>query len=414
LGKAGRPKGVAVNTCTPEFARLTAPIEGVRCDGNPFLTLRNPFALQHWTFPVIEALLIIGAIACLVHALRWYRRRGDSSNLVLWCALVLALLLVEPVTYFPQWFGLQDQIGLVFAHGQFSVQFFFDRLPDYIVAMYPVFGYVAYALVQRTGIFTRYNAVVGATCVAFGFLCFFEVIDTVGPQWRWWVWNTEIPTAKPSMGVVPYASLQGFSLIVPFAIALVTRISARTPAHGWQIVRNVVLASLGVWPLMVLSNVLSLALGLGTSQQTGRFIATWLLISAAAAITAYAFVGAYRTRLHDPSITPKDVARDHFAAVCAIIYLAFGALFWIAALPDYLAARNGVTPSGDPTGSLTFAVLNYLMSIAFTWGAYTHSHGRRVIGRQPLTNHRSRLAQTRNANRHIPDTATHGASRSDP
>lgn len=304
--------------------------------------------------------------------------------------------------------------GLVFAHGQFSVQFFFDRLPDYIVAMYPVFGYVAYALVQRTGIFTRYNAVVGATCVAFGFLCFFEVIDTVGPQWRWWVWNTEIPTAKPSMGVVPYASLQGFSLIVPFAIALVTRISARTPAHGWQIVRNVVLASLGVWPLMVLSNVLSLALGLGTSQQTGRFIATWLLISAAAAITAYAFVGAYRTRLHDPSITPKDVARDHFAAVCAIIYLAFGALFWIAALPDYLAARNGVTPSGDPTGSLTFAVLNYLMSIAFTWGAYTHSHGRRVIGRQPLTNHRSRLAQTRNANRHIPDTATHGASRSDP
>src|SRR5262249_5034876 len=148
-------KDRSVETCTAEFARLTAPLEGLRCDGNPFITIHNPFGLQNWTFPIIELLLVAGAIACLVHAVRWYRLRRDSSNLVVWSALVLALLLVEPITYFPQWFGLEQKMGLVFAHGQFSVQFLYDRLPLYIVAMYPVFGYVAYALVQRTGIFKK-------------------------------------------------------------------------------------------------------------------------------------------------------------------------------------------------------------------------------------------------------------------
>lgn len=367
-----------MNTCTAEFARLTAPLEGVRCDGNPFVTVRNPLALQNWTFPVIEVLLIAGAIACLVHAVLWYRRRGDSSNLVVWSALVLALLLVEPITYFPQWFGLDKQIGLVFAHGQFSVQFLYDRLPLYIVAMYPVFGYVAYTLVQRTGIFRKYNAFVGGTSVAFGFLCLFEVIDTVGPQWRWWVWNAEIPTARPSFGVVPYASLEGFSLIVPFAVAFISRLLARRVSRGgWYIVRDVIIASLGVWPLMVLSSLLSIVLGIGTSQQTGRFIATWLLIVGATLITAFAFVGAYRARQREPSIVPKGVERDYLPAACVFVYLVFGAIFWAAALPAYLAAHNGVTPAGDPTGSLTFAVITYILSIALVAGAYTRRRNAR-------------------------------------
>ncbi|MEB4209725.1 hypothetical protein [Mycobacterium sp. 94-17] len=365
-----------MNTCTADFARLTAPLEGIRCDGNPFISFHNPFGLQNWTFPVIELLLVTGALACLVHALRWQRRQGDSSNVVVWCSLVLALLLVEPITYFPHWFGLDKQMGLVFVHGQFSVQFLYNRLPLYIVAMYPVFGYIAYVIVQRTGIFKKFNAFVSGTCVAFVFLALFEVIDTVGPQWRWWVWNTELPSSQPSLGVVPYASLQGFSLLMPFAIAFIARLLAK-PARrrGWQLARDIVVVSLGVWPLMLLNNMLSLVFGIGTSPQTGRFIATWLLVVGAASVSAYAFVGTYRARKQDPSLVPDSAHGDYFAAVCVGIYLVFGVMFWVAALPDYLAAVDGVTPHGDPTGSLTFGVVNLAASALLTCGAYVGTLG---------------------------------------
>src|ERR1700752_5136734 len=159
-----------MDTCTAEFARLTRGLVGLRCDGAPFITLPDPFKLQHWSMPVIEALLIVGAIACLIHALRRRRDHGDSSNLVVWVASIFALLMVEPIAYFPQWFGLENSLGLTFVHNQFSVQFLFDRLPLYVVAMYPVYTYVAYVLIQRTGILNRYHPIVGATCVAFTFI----------------------------------------------------------------------------------------------------------------------------------------------------------------------------------------------------------------------------------------------------
>ena len=203
--------------------------------------------------PVIEALLIAGAVACLVHAVHWRRGHGDSSNLVIWVASILALLMVEPIAYFPQWFGLQDTLGLTFAHNQFSVQFLFDRLPLYIVAMYPVYTYVAYVLVQRTGVFQRCHPIVAATCVAFTFHCLYEVVDTVGVQFRWWVWNEELSTSTPALGVVPYLNLQAFSLGVPFGMALATLVvSKRSAPSGWSLARNIALVCIFTWPVMFL------------------------------------------------------------------------------------------------------------------------------------------------------------------
>ena len=100
---------------------------------------------------------------------------------------------------------------MTFVHNLFSVQFFYDRMPLYIIAMYPVFGYISYVLVQRTGIFKNYNVVVGALSVAFVFHCLFEVVDTVGPQWKWWAWNTQLSTSTPALGVVPYLNIQAIS-----------------------------------------------------------------------------------------------------------------------------------------------------------------------------------------------------------
>jgi hypothetical protein len=372
-------KDVTVNTCTPDFIRLSAPLKDMRCNGNPLVTLHDPVTLQNWTFPLIEGLLILGAIACLVHAVRWYQRHSDTSNLVVSISMISALLLIEPLAYFPQWFGMEKTMGLTFVHGQFSVQFFYDRLPLYIVAMYPVFGYIAYLLVQRTGIFKKYNAFVGGACVAFAFLCLYEIIDTVGPQWRWWVWNTELPTSKPSLGPVPYLNLQMFSIAMPFAIAFVTRLVTKTPHRGsWLVIRDVAVVSVAVWPIMLVVSLPATVLhALGMSTNTARFIVTWLLIVVTAVIAGWAFAGAYRTRKTDPAIVPGGVQADYFALVCVVVYLIFGAVFWGAALPDYLDAVHGITASGSPTGSLAVAVITYVLSIALLFGAYATTTGQR-------------------------------------
>lgn len=367
-----------MNTCTPEFARLASGLGRLRCDGNPFITLTNPLSLQSWTMPVVEALLVAGAIACLIHALHWRRAQGDSSNLVIWIASVFGLLLIEPIAYFPQWFGLEHSLGLTFVHNQFSVQFLYDRLPLYIVAMYPVYTYLSYVLVQRTGIFKRHNALIGATCVAFVFHCLYEVVDTVGVQFRWWVWNQDLPTSVPALGVVPYLNIQAFSLGVPFGMALVTLVvSRRSNAGGWVVARNVLLVCIFTWPILFLSSLPATLMKLvGVSIVTARLIGTWLLIAAAGVVTAVVFVREYRARRADPSIVPTAVIRDYFVLICLTVYLVACLAFWSAALPDYVHARNGLTTTGAPTGSFPYAVVTFALSIALTAGAYVGTTGR--------------------------------------
>ena len=374
-----------LDTCTQEFADLTRHLEGLQCDGNPVVMFRNPLGLQNWTFPAIEALLVVGALACLVHAVRWYRARGDASNLVVWVSLVSALILIEPVTYFPQWFGLDDKnlMGLTFAHGQFSVQFLFDRLPLYIVAMYPMFGYVAYALVQRTGILQARRPFVGSVAVAFTFFALFEVIDTVGPQWGWWVWNRdpELKSSDPALGPIPYMSLQLFSMALPFAVAYMTMRLNRIPHRGgWFIVRDVVLVSVLVWPVWLVTllpdTVLSFAgtwVGMSTHDAThvARLLVSWFMIGMGLVVTGWAFWTAYRARGVSADAVPSGVAQDYFVLVCGVVYLAFGLAFWIPALPEHFRVGvGGVTSTGQQSGSLLFGAAAWLCSAALLLGAY--------------------------------------------
>lgn len=367
-----------MQTCTAEFARLSAHLGGLDCDANPFLTLRNPFSLQHWTMPLIELTLVAGAIAALVHALRYRRSQGDSSNLVIWFAGIFCLLLIEPIAYFPQWFGLEQTMGLTFVHNQFTVQFLYDRLPLYIVAMYPFFSYTAWVLVQRTGIFKRYHAVVSASCVTVVFLALYEVVDMVGPQFRWWVWNENLSTSVPTLGHVPYVNLQAFSIALPFAMALVTLwVSKQGQIGGRMVARNVVLVCLLVWPILFLSSLPSLLMSLaGVPVGTARIVATWLLFCAAGVVTAGAFTGAYPARRDDPATILTDADRDYFGLVLVGVYLVVGAVCWIAAMPEYFSARDGFTATGARTGSLPFAVVMAVVAIALTVGAYRRTtHG---------------------------------------
>ena len=147
-------------TCDDAAQQVTRQL-GFDCtDVSPVASVRSPFELFHWTMPVLELLIIAGAIFALVHAIRRYRE-GDPVNLALWFAPLVYLFVTEPPLYFPEWFGLDDIYGFIFAHNQFTVQFMWDRLPLYIIAIYPVMFALSYETVRVLGIFRNRGALVG-------------------------------------------------------------------------------------------------------------------------------------------------------------------------------------------------------------------------------------------------------------
>ena len=137
-------------TCEEAAEQVTRAL-GFDChDVSPVMSVRNPFDLASWTMPVLELVIIAGAVFALVHAVRRLRA-GDPVNLALWCASLVYLFVTEPPLYFPEWFGLDEQFGFIFAHNVFTVQFMWDRLPLYIIAIYPALSTLAYEVVRVLG-----------------------------------------------------------------------------------------------------------------------------------------------------------------------------------------------------------------------------------------------------------------------
>jgi hypothetical protein len=227
------------DACNPDFAQLAAQL-GFPCSGAPAIVdVRNPLGLTNWTLPVVELLMVSGAVLALWYAIRRLRRDGDPTNLALWFAAVLYLLLIEPPEYFPEAFGVGDQLGIVFAHNVFTVDFLYDRLPLYIVALYPTTITLAFDVVRAVGVFTRRGPLVGAVCVGFVNASFYEVFDHLGPQLQWWAWNVDNPLNHPMMNAVPMTSVALFAMLAPAALAffvyvLIGRHSAGDdPVRGW-------------------------------------------------------------------------------------------------------------------------------------------------------------------------------------
>ncbi len=212
-------------TCDRAAEALTREL-GFNChDVNPVVSFNNPLQLAGWTQPVLELLIIGGAIWALVVAVQRQRRDGDGTNLALWFGSLAYLGITEPPLYFPEWFGLDKIYGFIFAHNEFTVQFMYDRLPLYIVAFYPAMTALAYEVVRAFGIFARRGPAVGAVCVAFVAQVFYEVFDHLGPQLKWWAWKQDnLEVNHPMFASVPMNSMLLFaSVSLAFLTYLVLR-----------------------------------------------------------------------------------------------------------------------------------------------------------------------------------------------
>jgi len=278
----------------------------------------------------------------------------------LWVSSVVYLLLLEPTVYFPEELGLPEQHEVIFVHNAFMVQFMYDRLPLYIVALYPAMITLSFEAVRAFGVFTRRGLFVGAVCVGAVHHAFYEVFDHLGPQLRWWVWAPEARSNHLMFGAVPVTSNVLFATMAPIVLVLFAHRllsnradGARRLSSGSMLARSflagtMMLPALGLLGAPWIAGVARADADLGPVVAVGFGILTLMF-------TVWMAVDAWRT--------PRGGTDAHACTYVEMhggIYLVtFFALWWVA-LPDYFEASNGVTSDGTAIGSLPYALACFL------------------------------------------------------
>lgn len=351
--------------CSPTFDNLAETVGGFGCDtAQPFVQLRAPWNLSNWTLPVIEAVMVVGAVFALFHALRRWRREADPTVISLWGASVVYLLIMEPPLYFPEEFGLEDAVGLTFVHNVFSVQFLYDRLPLYIIALYPAMITLAYEVVRCLGVFQRRGLVVGAAATGFVHMCFYEVFDQLGPQLRWWIWNPEARSSQPAIGAVPMTSVVLFAALQPFVLVLLVRwfvgrpVDRGTHLHGWGLAGRAIAAGALVPVLALICGMPVSAFGGDEPNRTAQAVVLWTQLGIVGIVAVIALLEGWR-QLRSDGGSPHRSGQIYVLRHGAAFLVVLGVL-WMAALPAYFGAHDGMTSDGTPIGNVVFAALCFL------------------------------------------------------
>lgn len=355
-------------SCEPH-PRQVAEFLGFDCDAaNAVGAVRSPFGLEHWTMPLLEILIIAGAVFALAHAWRRWRRDGDPINLGLWFASLVYLAVIEPPLYFPEWFGLQDYVGFIFSHNVFTVELMFDRLPLYIVAFYPVISQITYELVRALGIFERRGAALGAVATAFASQVFYEIFDQLGPQLRWWAWNPENTVNQPMFASVPMNSMWVFaSVSFGVMVWLVVKLlggPARTGATmgGGSLAWRTILAGV-LTPILMVIAAAPTRVGVNAEGDiTLQLTIVWSFLGALWLAGLVLLIEATRRTWHG---SQKPVASPAFARIYPAIYVGVHAIFWLTALPAFFAATDGVTEDGAPVGNGWYALACFAACVWF-------------------------------------------------
>lgn len=359
--------------CAPTFAELAERL-GFSCqEAGGIVEVRNPFALENWTLPVLEVTIILGAVLTLIYAINRYRREQDPTNLVVWFGATAYLFIIEPPLYFPAAFGIDEHVDTMFAHNVFTVDFLWGRLPLYIVAIYPFMATLAFEIVRTLGVFRRHGVLVGAVCVGFVHHAFYEIFDQIGPQLRWWEWTTDNPMNQPMFDSVPLPSVVVFAALWPMSLAFCAQwFVGRQVDQGrrfsgvelvWRTVVIGILGSVGTAVLPIPATVF----GAGSTPVRGFLYAAELFVVAvvAAWVLTRRWLQLRRGESDIPAYSNKLVR------VYSVVYLVVMALLWGTALPDFFAATDGVTDNGDPLGNLWYTLACFVIAILCAAATFT-------------------------------------------
>ena len=380
----------SMSQCNATFDEIAARLGDFTCTDAPgFVHIRNPLMLSNWTLPVLELMMVSGAVLALWWATRRLRRDGDPTNLVLWFASIVYLLVTEIPLYFPNIFGIEDQIGVVFDHNVFTVQFMFERLPLYIVALYPAVTTLAFEIVRALGIFRPpgiRSVVIGSVCVGFVHQCFYEVFDQLGPQLRWWAWNGQNPLNHPMFASVPMTSMVIFATLGPAVLTLLVMLLVGRKVEGgtrlsgagllWRTVVAGVLVPIGVAILSIPSSIF----GGSHPNTTAQAVMFVIELAAFALIAVPALINGG---------TDADASPNTFVQIFGPVYLAVLGILWLTALPGYLSAKAGVTDDGTPTGNVFYAGVCLVVAALLVWLTNRSTYGANRLRSSSLSSPRS-------------------------
>jgi hypothetical protein len=277
----------------------------------------------------------------------------------------------------------------MFSHNVFTVQFMFDRLPLYIVAFYPALSTVAYEVVRSLGVFAGRGPLAGSVCVAFVYEAFYEVFDQLGPQLKWWAWNSDNPANHPLLASVPVNSIWIFAS-VSFGVLTysVTRLVGKPTWSGeaprgwslaWRTAVSGALAPVG----MVVASIPTAIFGRKDANVSAQAVVLTVEIVVLWLIGATLLVRQWR-RNRRAATTAASTGRGWFLRFFPAAYLIVLGILWLSALPDVAGAAHGVTKFGTPAGSLPYAVACFVvagLSLAATLGPA----GRASAGKAPTS-----------------------------
>jgi len=193
-----------------------------------FVVWRDPAEAwaENWTFVVLQATVILLALAALVHAVR-----AGSGAVLLWVAAVGHGLFVEGFCY---WLPELDN----FHHGRALFAIFGGRMPFYIVVLYPAFYYTAAQVAStllagicpgrfrglaelgrqvRGAASSSFAAELLATAALTGLLtALFDIpYDIMGPKMLHWEWHPNDPNVFERVG--PFVPTTSFVFHITFA-----------------------------------------------------------------------------------------------------------------------------------------------------------------------------------------------------
>ncbi len=308
----------------------------------------DPSELMHWSMPLIEALMICGAVLALLHAFRKARAEGDPAYLYTWLATIFYGLGIEILSY-----NFVDN----FWHGEFTVMLYYNKLPLYIVALYPAVVYPAFMLVRRLGLADQpYGRLMEACCAGFAAQAFYAPFDNMGPLLHWWIWDVESVSLQPFWYSVPVTSY-AWMMTLSMAFALVARalLWDRAPDRNWGPLR---------WLLMsvavgVLTNVGSILLQSPVSV-LGQAFGAYFLAGVVAALMMFANAWVYWFRPRK-----KLAAPDKLLLLFPVLWVSFfAALYGYTTDLIFGAYAEGVSRLGTPAGNYTIVLIALAMIVA--------------------------------------------------
>ena len=351
--------------CTERFRDLADSLGGIPCEGaSPVGYLRDPRHLADGTMPWVELVFVGLAVLTLAHAIASLRR-GNAVRLGVWLSAVVYVLVLEPPLYFPKTFGLDDYVPAIFVHNRFTIGFLFDRLPLYILSLYPGMVYLAWMLVERLRLPTRYVgwrlAAVTALCVGSVHHVFYEIFDMLGPQRLWWAWDYDLPLTEQRIGSVPVSSMVNFALVMPAAFAfLCVLVLSRRPRTTARSVLLPAWAIGALTPLVSLPGQLPISLLDAVDGFPVALSMTLVAILGAVALAVTVREGVLALRSAEPE--EDDGSRAWVLAVGSTYLLAF-AVLWAVALPQTFDAVDGRIPTGQLVGSLPYVVACFVAGL---------------------------------------------------